>query len=55
MAASRFGGAGFNPRPIQVGFVLYKVALVQVVLQVLYFSHVTIVPSVLHTHSFIYH
>ena len=38
-----------------VGFVVYKVALAHIYLQELHFSAVSIIPLLLHTHSFIYH
>jgi hypothetical protein len=45
----------FDPRLVHVRFVTYKVALGQLFLPVLQFSPVSIIPPMLHTHSFIYH
>jgi hypothetical protein len=39
---------GFDPEPVQVRFVLYKVALGQVFLRVLPFYPVSIIPPMLH-------
>jgi hypothetical protein len=41
---------GFDPRPVTVGFVVDKVALVQVSIPVLLFSSVTIIPPIFLTH-----
>jgi hypothetical protein len=46
---------GFNPRPVHVRFVVDELTLRQVFLPVLWFSPVSIIPPVLHTHSLIYH
>jgi hypothetical protein len=43
---------GLEPRPVHGRFVPDKVALRQVFLRVLSFSLVTIIPPILHTHSF---
>jgi len=40
----------FDPRPLHAGFVVEKIALGQILLQVLQFS-ISITPSVLHTVS----
>jgi hypothetical protein len=48
-------GGKKNHGLVYVGFVVDKVALGQVFLQVLRFSSVIIIPPMLHTHSFIYH
>jgi len=47
--------AWFNPRPVHVGFVVDRVAMRQVYLQVLQFPTIIIIPPVLHVHLFIYH
>ena len=44
-----------NPRSVRVGFVVDKVALGQVFLQVLQFSPISNILPVLHTHSFRYY
>ena len=44
-----------NHRSICVGFMAEKVGLREVFLSVLQFSPVSIIPPLLHTHSFIYH
>ena len=41
---------GFDPSPVRVRFVVGKEALGQVFIQVLRFSPVSIIPSMLHTH-----
>ena len=46
---------GFNPRPVHVGFVVDRVAVGQFSLGLLLFSPVSIIPPLLHTHSFTYH
>jgi len=46
--------AWFNPRPVHVGFVVDRVALRQVFLQVLRFPTIIVIPPVLHIHLFIY-
>jgi len=43
---------GFDPRPVQVRFVVDKVALGQAFLRVLRLIHVSIIPQLLHTHLF---
>ena len=40
---------GFNPRPVQVGFVVNNVTVI--LLQVLWFFPVSIIPPMLQTHS----
>jgi hypothetical protein len=45
---------GFDSRSDHVGFVVDQVAPGQVFVRVLWFTHVSIVPPMLHTHSFIY-
>ena len=40
----------FNPRPVDVRFVMDKMTMGQVLLQVLRFSPVSIIPPILHTH-----
>ena len=47
-------GPRFNPRPLHVTFFVQKVALWQVFLSELQFSPLTIIPPMLHTHSFIH-
>jgi len=47
--------AWFNPRPVHVGFVVDRVAMRQVFLQVLRFPTIIIIPPVLHIHLFICH
>ena len=47
-------GAGFNPRAVNVGFAVDKVALGQVLHAVLIVS-VLIIPPMLSTHSLIHH
>jgi hypothetical protein len=47
--------AGFSPRRDHLGFVVEKVALGWAFLKLLVLSPVSIIPPVLHTHSFIYH
>jgi len=44
---------GFNSRPVDVGFMVNGVILGHVSLLVLTFSTVSIIPPVLHDHSFI--
>ena len=44
-----------QPRSVHVGFVVNKVALGQVFLQVLWFSPINIIPPMLHTLSFVYY
>jgi len=47
---------GFNPGPVYVGFVVNKVAMVQVFLRALSFSPVSIIPPLLRTYvSYTYH
>ena len=47
---------GFDPRSVRVCFVVHKVSLrLQVSLPPLQFSPVSIIPPMLHTHSFTYH
>jgi hypothetical protein len=46
---------GLEPKPFYVGFVMDKVALVQVIFRSLRSSPVSSLPPVLHTYSFIYH
>lgn len=41
---------GFEPRPIHVAFVVYKVALRQVSFQVVWFSSVSFISPMFHTH-----
>jgi hypothetical protein len=41
---------GFNPVQVHVGFVVNKVALIQVFLPALPFYTVSIIPPILHTH-----
>jgi hypothetical protein len=45
----------FDPRSVHVRFVVHEVALGQISLPVLQFSPVSIIPPMLHTHSFTYH
>jgi hypothetical protein len=42
----------FNPRPVQAEFVVDIMALGEALLQLRRFSRVSIIPSILHTHSF---
>jgi hypothetical protein len=51
LPVSHHGDLGFNPRPVHVGFVVDKVAMGQVFLQVLRYSPVSIVPPLLHIPS----
>jgi hypothetical protein len=44
---------GFNPRPVDVRFMFNGVTLGHVSLLLLSFSTVSIIPAVLHAHSFI--
>jgi len=44
--------AGFHPESIYVGFVVDKVALGRVLLEVFHDFPVSIIPTVLHTHSY---
>jgi len=44
-----------NARQVHVGFVVDRVAMRQVFLQVLWFTTIIIIPPVLHIHLFIYH
>jgi hypothetical protein len=46
---------GSDLRPVFEGFVVDKVALGHVFLQVCPSSHVSVMPPMLQTHSFIYH
>jgi len=46
--------AMLNPRQVHVEFVVDKVAVRQVFLSVVHIPPVTVIPPVLHTHSFIY-
>jgi hypothetical protein len=47
---------GFDPRPVNVGFVVDKVALGQVSIPVILLSPVTIIPPIFRTHiSFVNH
>jgi hypothetical protein len=48
-------GHGFDPRPAHVRFVVNKLALEKGFRPVLQFSPVSIIPPMLHTHSYIYH
>jgi hypothetical protein len=45
----------FNPRPVHMGFLVDRVVLGQVFLQILQSSHVRIIPPMFHFHSFLYH
>jgi hypothetical protein len=45
----------FDPRPVNVGFVMDKVTMWHVFFRSLQFSPVNVIPSMLHTHLFIYH
>ena len=44
----------FDPRPVHVGFVVYKVAAWYVFLQLLRLSHLSIIPTVLHSSLYIH-
>jgi len=55
MTVPWFRGPRFNPRPVQKRLVVDTVVVRQVFLQVLQFSLVSIMPPMLHTHSFIEH
>ena len=46
---------GFTSMQVHVGFMVNKFTLGQAVLPLLQFSTVSIIPPMLHTHSFIYH
>ena len=46
---------GFDPSPIHLTFVVDKVSLAHVSLPLFQYSPVSIIPPLLHTHSFIYH
>jgi hypothetical protein len=46
---------GIDPRPVRVENLVDKLALGQVSLGVLLFSPVSIIPLLLHTHSFTYY
>lgn len=45
----------FDPRPVRVGSAMGKVALGQILLRILRFYSVSIIPTVLHTRSIMYH
>ena len=40
----------YNVRPVHVGFLVGRVALGQVFVEVLWFSPVSVIPPMLHTH-----
>jgi len=51
IAGLRLQSPGFNPMPVNAGFVMDELSLGQILLLVVQFSSVCIIPPILHIHE----